>query len=111
MKLTLITTSAVLLSLALAGVARADGRITASLEGQTGQSRLIAASAVWNCQGATCVADLAPAAADGVSGCRELAKQAGRVAAYATPGKTLDAKALARCNDGLPQPTIGTASR
>jgi hypothetical protein len=112
MKLTLATACAVF-SLSLAGAASADSRITATLEApQAGHAKLIAAHAVWNCQAGTCVAQLAPDDAASVSACKDLAKQVGRLTAYAAESKSLDAGALARCNTAAAAPAnIGTASR
>ncbi|MEO8927127.1 MAG: hypothetical protein ABI306_08175 [Caulobacteraceae bacterium] len=112
MKLALATACAVF-SLSLAGAACADGRITATLEApQAGHAKLIAAHAVWNCEAGTCVAGMAPDDAASVSACKDLAKQVGRISAYAADRKALDAGALARCNTAAPAPAnIGTASR
>ena len=112
MKLTLATACAVF-SLSLAGAASADSRITATLEApQAGHAKLIAAHAVWNCEAGTCVAQLAPDDAASVSACKDLAKQVGRLSAYAAERRSLDAGALARCNTAAAAPAnIGTASR
>ena len=86
-------------SLSFAGAALADTQIAAKLEApQSSPLKLIAASAVWNCLGDTCSAGLAPDDAIGVSGCKELAKQVGRLTAYTFGSKSLDDKSLARCN-------------
>ncbi len=112
MKLALATACAVF-SLSLAGTATADSRITATVQAPgPAHARFIAASAVWNCDGATCVAALAPDTANGVSGCKDLAKKVGPLAAYATERKALDSAALAKCNAAAAPPAnIGTASR
>jgi hypothetical protein len=86
-------------SFSLAGAAFADSQITAKLEApQPAPVKLIAASAVWNCEADSCFAGVAPDDAIGVSGCKELAKQVGRLSSYAFDGKSLDGKSLARCN-------------
>jgi hypothetical protein len=98
MKYALAAACAVL-SLSVAGAALADSQINATLATpQSARVKLIAASAVWDCEADSCVAGLAPDDAIGVSGCKELAKQVGRLTAYAFDGKALDEKALAKCN-------------
>jgi hypothetical protein len=87
------------LSFSFAGAAFADTQIDAKLAApQAAPLKLIAASAVWNCLGDTCSAGLAPDDALGVSGCKELAKQVGRLTAYSFDHKSLDDKSLAKCN-------------
>jgi hypothetical protein len=112
MKLALATACAVL-SLSLAGGALADGRVTATLAAPgPAHAQLIAAHAVWNCDGANCVAALAPDDATGVSACKDLARKVGPLAAYAGERKSLDAAGLAKCNTAAASPAnIGTASR
>ncbi|HEY5107690.1 MAG TPA: hypothetical protein VII73_13130 [Caulobacteraceae bacterium] len=112
MKRTIATACAVI-TLAFAGAAAAEGKIVATLDGpQSTQGKLIAAHAVWNCQGATCVASVASDEAVSASACQDLAKQVGPLSAYAGQYKSLDAKALAKCNIAARGPaTIGTASR
>ncbi len=115
MKRTIATACAVI-TLAFAGSAAAEGRIVATLDGpQSTQGKLIAAHAVWNCQGATCVASVASdeaVSAVSASACQDLAKKVGPLSAYVGQYKTLDAKALAKCNTAARGPaTIGTASR
>ncbi|MGI9170229.1 MAG: CC_3452 family protein [Caulobacteraceae bacterium] len=112
MKLALATACAVF-SLSLAGAASADSRITATLESaQSGHAKFIAASAVWNCEAGTCVAGLAPDAAATVGACKDLAKHVGRLTAYVSDRRALDAGALAKCNTAAAAPaSIGTASR
>jgi len=99
-------------ALALAGAAFADTSLTATLANPGGNAKFIAAGAVWNCAGATCVAQVAPDDAQGISGCQELAHKIGRVTAFAGEAKSLDARGLERCNKEAATPkTIGTASR
>jgi hypothetical protein len=86
-------------SFSFAGAAFADSQIDATLQSpQSSPLKLIAASAVWNCQGDTCSAGMAPDDAVGVSGCKELAKQVGRLTAYTFDHRSLDEKSLAKCN-------------
>jgi len=112
MKRSLATACAVF-SLSLAGAALADGPITATLAApQAGHAKLIAAHLVWNCDGAACVTQFARDDAASVSACKDLAKQVGRLTAYAGQGRSLDEGALAKCNaSAAPPANIGTASR
>ncbi|MGI8841380.1 MAG: CC_3452 family protein [Caulobacteraceae bacterium] len=112
MKLALATACAVF-SLSLAGAALADSRVIATLAAPgPAHAKFIAADAVWNCDAATCVAALAPDGAAGLSGCKDLAKKVGPLAAYASERRSLDSAALAKCNTAAAAPAnIGTASR
>jgi hypothetical protein len=107
-----LATACAVFTFSLAGAALADSQITAKLEApQSAPAKLIAASAVWNCEADTCVASIAPDDAVGVSGCKDLAKQVGRLSAYVADSRTLDDKALAKCNTAAKAPAnIGTAS-
>jgi hypothetical protein len=113
MKFNLATACAALsLSVSFGGAALADGRVTATLEAPQSHAKFIAAHAVWNCDGASCVAGEAPDDSAGLSGCKELAKKVGRLSAYAGETKALDEKSLAKCNAVAATPApIGTASR
>ncbi|HEY2482841.1 MAG TPA: hypothetical protein VGI30_11680 [Caulobacteraceae bacterium] len=97
----------------LAGTALADTRVVATLDKpQATNASFIAAGAVWNCAGTTCIASVAPDDSAGVSGCQELAHKIGPVTAYAGEAKALDGKGLERCNKAARSPSpIGTASR
>jgi len=115
MKYALATACAVL-SFSFAGGALADSQITAKLEApQSAPVKLIAASAVWNCESDSCFAGVAPDDAVGVSGCKELAKQVGRLSSYAFDGKSLDDKSLAKCNTAakasMPMTTASASGR
>jgi len=105
--------AATLAAFSLAGAAFAETSVTATLDqSHPSSAKFIAAHAVWNCAGATCVASIAPDTAEGVSGCADLAKKIGRVTSYATERRALDAKGLERCNKSAAGPAeIGTASR
>ena len=107
-----LATACAVFSLSLAGAAFADSVITAKLEApQTSHAKLIAASAVWNCEGDTCVANIAPDEATGVSGCKDLAKQVGRLTAYSADYRALNASALAKCNTAAKaSAAVGTVS-
>lgn len=96
---TLISTACAVLSLAMAGSAFADGRVTATLDApQTAHARIIAGSALWDCDGGACVANGQPEDTGGLGACRDLARKVGRISAYAGDRKPLDAVALAKCN-------------
>ena len=95
----LLATACAVFSLSFAGAVLADSQITAKLEApQSGHAKLIAASAVWNCEADTCFAAMAPDDAVGVSGCKELARQVGRLSTYTFDRRSLDDKSLAKCN-------------
>ncbi len=113
MKFNIVTACAALaLSAGFGGAAFADGRVTATLQTPQAQTNFIAAHAVWDCAGASCVAGTAPDDTATVTGCKDLAKKVGRLSAYASEGKALDDKALAKCNTAAAAPApIGTASR
>ena len=100
-----------LFALAMAGSALADGSVKATLESPvTGHAKLIAAHAVFNCEGVTCVAAIAPEDADDAFACKDLAKHVGRIVSY-QEFKPLDDKGLAKCNAAATPRPIGTASR
>jgi hypothetical protein len=108
---TILSTACALFALAMAGSALADGSVKATLEAPVaGRAKLIAAHAVWNCEGTTCVAATAPDDANDAYACKDLAKQVGRIVSY-QEFKALDDKALAKCNTAAVAKPIGTASR
>src|SRR5271168_1387234 len=97
-------------SLGMAGAAFADGPVTATLEQpQAAPAKLIAAHAVFRCEGASCVASTAPDDAGSLDGCKSLAKQVGRLTAYGQ-FRPLDEKSLAKCNTAAVTPKTTTAS-
>ncbi|MDB5483449.1 MAG: hypothetical protein JWO83_4502 [Caulobacteraceae bacterium] len=107
-----LSTACALFALAMAGSALADGSVRVTLESPVaGHTKLIAAHAVFNCEGTSCVASTAPDDANDAYACKDLAKHVGRIVAY-QEFKPLDEKALAKCNSvaAAPKP-IGTASR
>ena len=109
MKLAIATCIA---AISLAGSAFADTSLTATLASPGAPAKFIAAHAVWNCQGSTCVASIAPDDSAGVSGCKELVKHIGKVSSYTGDAKSLDSKGLDKCNTSATSPApIGTASR
>ena len=104
--------AAAIAAISMAGSAFADTTLTATLASPGAPAKFIAAHAVWNCQGSTCVASIAPDEALGVSGCKDLVKHIGRVSSYAGDAKSLDSKGLDKCNTSAASPApIGTASR
>ena len=106
-----LSTACALFALAMAGSALADGSVKATLESPVaGHAKLIAAHAVFNCEGTTCVAATAPDDANDAYACKDLAKQVGRIASY-QEFKPLDEKGLAKCNTAAVATPIGTASR
>jgi hypothetical protein len=111
MKLNLATACAVM-ALGFAGSAFADGTVTATLENPVnGHAKFIAAHAVFNCEGTTCIAAVAPDDANDAYACKDVAKQVGRISAY-KEFRALDDKGLAKCNTAAAAPkVIGTASR
>jgi hypothetical protein len=100
------------LTLGLAGSAFADGTVTVALESPvSGHMKFIAAHAVFNCEGTSCVASLAPDDANDVYACKDVAKQVGKVVSY-KEFKSLDDKAISKCNMAAATPkAVGTASR
>jgi hypothetical protein len=108
MKLSLAAACAVF-SLGMAGAAFADGPVTATLEQPGPSAKLIAAHAVFRCDGASCVASTAPDDAGSLDGCKSLAKQVGRLTAYGQ-FKPLDDKALAKCNAVAATPKAATTA-
>lgn len=96
-------------SLGMAGAAFADGPVNVTLEQPTAPAKLIAAHAVFRCEGTSCVASTAPDAAGDLDGCKSLAKQVGRVSAY-SQFKPLDEKALAKCNAVAAAPKAATTA-
>ncbi|HWD66949.1 MAG TPA: hypothetical protein VG227_03220 [Caulobacteraceae bacterium] len=100
-----------LAAISLAGSVFAETTVTATLDSaQASRVKFIAADAVWDCSGTTCIATVAPDSASGVSGCKDLAKKIGHIVSYSTEMRSLDAKALERCNIAATTPTA-TASR
>ena len=108
----LFASACAVMALGMAGSAFADGSITATLDAPvSGHQKLIAAHSVFNCEGVTCVAAIAPDESNGWDSCQDLAKQVGRVVSY-KEFKALDDKSLTKCNKVAAAPkTIGTASR
>ncbi|MBV8594503.1 MAG: hypothetical protein JOZ27_09410 [Caulobacteraceae bacterium] len=98
------------ITLGLAGAAFADGRVTATLESPAAPAKLIAAHAVFNCAGTSCISGPAPDTAGTLDGCRELAHKVGRLTAYGE-FKPLDEKALAKCNTAAVSAPVGVAAQ
>lgn len=106
-----LATAVAAISFSIAGAALADSEISAKLAtAQAAHLKLIAASAVWNCEGDSCYASGAPDDASGVTGCKELARQVGRLESYTFDRRSLDDKALAKCNTAAKTQPMTTAS-
>lgn len=98
MKLRALTAIAVL-ALSTAGSAFAGSPLTATLQAPvSAKVRAIAGGAVWNCEGTTCVAAVAPERAASTASCKELAKAVGAIASFGSATFTLEPEALAKCN-------------
>jgi hypothetical protein len=92
-------TAAAVLSLSFAGVAWADGKVSASLKTPVAaKTKVVAGGAVFTCEGSTCVAIEAPARVVSVAGCKELVKKVGEVSAFANGRRAVEGEALAACN-------------
>ena len=99
------------LSLMFALPALADGKISATLASPVaGKTKVIAAGAVFACEGSECVSTAAPSRALTAAGCKALAKEVGRVSAYAGDRKSLEAAELDRCNVGQAPAATQTAA-
>ena len=98
MKLRMLTAVAVV-SLSFAGSAFADGKVSASLAAPVAaKTKVVAAGALFVCEGSTCVASTALSRTVTVSGCKELVKSVGAVTALTDGKRTLEAGDLATCN-------------
>jgi hypothetical protein len=98
-------------SLALANNALADGRTTATLQQPVAaKTQFIANGAIWDCEGATCVASNTPDQTFGPGQCHDVAKRYGAVVEFKNEYKTLQPTSLDRCNAGV-APKTTTASR
>lgn len=86
------------LTIGFAGAAFArDPVFTATLDTPSSEARVIAQNAIWNCEGATCVARADHAVS--VRACRQLVRETGgRVVSYGTETQQLTADEIARCN-------------
>lgn len=60
------------------------------------QTRVIAQSTIWNCEGDTCIASASHAVT--VRNCRQFVREAGPVVSYGPVGGELTADEIARCN-------------
>jgi hypothetical protein len=86
-------------SFAFAGAALADGQVSATLQNPApSRTTVIAGGGLFVCAANVCVADGAPSRAFTVSGCKELVRAVGPVAAFGSGAKALDPDSLARCN-------------
>lgn len=98
MKLRMLAAAAIF-SMTFATAAYADGKLTVSLKAPVAaKTKIVAAGAVFSCEGDTCVASAAPARANTVAGCKALVKEVGEVTAYSNGKRALEAEDLAACN-------------
>lgn len=98
MKFRMLTAAAVL-SLSFAGAAYADGKVSASLATPVAaKTKVVAAGALFICEGSTCVANSALARTVTVSGCKELVKAVGAVTTLTNGKRSLEGEDLATCN-------------
>jgi hypothetical protein len=99
-------------SLSLATHALADGRTTATLQQPLAKpTQFIVNNAIWDCSGATCVADNAHDMYFGPGECHSIAlKTHVAVADFKSTAKTLEQASLDQCNQGV-APKSMTASR
>jgi hypothetical protein len=63
----------------------------------------VAGSAIFDCQGDTCVAANPVGRTGDAGGCRELARQVGKVTAFGDARHPLNAAKLAQCNEWAKQ--------
>jgi hypothetical protein len=95
----ILTASAALALVLSAPAFAADGQVTVSLCAPVpAKTKIVALGAVFACEGDTCIAWGAPEAAVSTFACRELAREAGPIAAVEGRGRSLSAADLARCN-------------
>lgn len=86
-------------ALAFAGTAFANTQFTATLETpMEEQESIIAEKALWDCEGATCSAELKRKSVR-VSTCKKVVKEVGRLTAFSNETDTLSAEDLERCNE------------
>ena len=98
MKLRMLTAAAVL-SLSFAGVAWADGKVSASLQTPVAaKTKVVAGGAVFTCEGATCVAIEAQSRTVTVAGCKELVRKVGAISVFTNGRRAVEGEDLAACN-------------
>ncbi|MBI1185746.1 MAG: hypothetical protein GC206_00125 [Alphaproteobacteria bacterium] len=88
--------AALVLGAAFTGVAQARDVFTAQLQAPTQESRVIARSTLWTCEGDVCRA--APRHGVSVSACRALVREVGALTTYGAEDNQLSAEQLAECN-------------
>ena len=71
----------------------------------TRQGTVNAAGIPWQCRGSRCTVS-GPWPQPGVTACRALAQQVGRIKSYGHPGASLNATQLAECNNGTTSPSV-----
>lgn len=98
MKLRMLAAAAVL-SMAFAGVAHADAKLTATLKTPVAaKTKLVVSGAVFVCEGSTCVSSTALARTVTVAGCKALVKEVGELTAFTNGKRAIEGEALAACN-------------
>jgi hypothetical protein len=105
-----IAAACLVVSLALASHALADGRSVLTLQQPLPKHvDFIVNGAIWNCDGATCTAAV-DSQTLGVQQCHTVALHVGPVASAVNSGKGLQPAQLDACNHGIaPKPTIASA--
>ncbi|MBI1408206.1 MAG: hypothetical protein GC145_19010 [Caulobacter sp.] len=90
-----VLAAAAALSLAFAGVSvAADGKVVATLKTPVAnKTKVVAAGAVFYCEGDTCVAPVAPSRTNTTKGCKALTKEVGALTAFGS----LESDDLAKC--------------
>jgi hypothetical protein len=107
---TALATACAVFALGFAGVAFADGLVTATLAQPTASpTKLVAAGGVFRCEGTTC-SSFATDNTASLDGCKQLARQIGPLASFAGPYKAFDEKKLAQCNAVAATPKAATTA-
>ena len=107
-----IATACLFVTLALASHALADGRTVVTLQQPlAAKTQLVLDGAIWDCEGATCVADNIPSQNFGVGQCHDVARKVGPIADFKNDFKTLEPASLDKCNLGVAPKTSMTAQR
>jgi hypothetical protein len=97
-RLTLAAACAALATLSISTAAFASDPVTVKLTTPVAQPvKFIAAGAVFNCDGDTCIAQAATSETFSTAGCKQVAAKVGPVAAF-TAYRTMDEQRLTACN-------------
>jgi hypothetical protein len=76
----------------------ADSQWTAGPAQTVSRAHFAAGSVIWDCDSAGCRTVSNTSSADGLSACRALAHEVGKLAAFVATGGSFDSARLARCN-------------